>query len=178
MGIMMAETTELGSFVSRDIEASMLRRLNEGDRLLLLFGARRVGKTTLVRHLVATQGLKCLELTGDDLSAAAVLSSRDGARLRGYVGGHDLLFVDEAHRIAEIGLGLKILYDSLPGLRIIATGSSALDLASKTKEALTGRAWSFQLGSFSQAELLAAEGRYGLEGQLERDLVFEARGSP
>src|SRR5512140_3035524 len=122
---MMANNLAPARYSNRSIEASILRRLETDNRVILLFGARRVGKTTLVRHLVATLGLKCLELTGDDLSAAAVLSSRDGARLRGYVGGYDLLFVDEAHRIAEIGLGLKILHDSLPDLKIIATGSSA-----------------------------------------------------
>ncbi len=160
------------AYVERDIEKAILGRLEGDNRIILLFGARRVGKTTLVRHLKAEMNVKCLELTGDDITTIQALSSRDGTRLRGLVGGYELLFVDEAQRIPEIGLGLKLLHDSVPGLRIIATGSSALDLASTTREALTGRAWSFMLYPFSQAEILKADGRFELDRQLERDLVY------
>lgn len=131
-----------------------------------------MGKTTLARRLIRNGGWKTLELSGDDLGVVHALSSRDGARLRGLADGYDLVFVDEAQRIPDIGLSLKILHDTLPDLRILATGSSALDLASRTKEALTGRAWTFTLSALSQRELLAHEGRYELERQMERDLVF------
>jgi predicted AAA+ superfamily ATPase len=182
MEVMTAEYGKSTAFVGRDIEELILRRLDNDDRIILLFGARRVGKTTLVGHILAARNWKCLELTGDDITAVEVLSSREGARLRGLVGGYDLIFIDEAQRIPEIGLGLKLLHDSVPGLRIIATGSSALDLASQTREALTGRTWSFMLHPFSQAELLKAQGGLELARQLERDLVFgsypEARALP
>lgn len=169
---MMAENAVKDRFIGRDIEAHVLRRLEADDRIILLFGARRVGKTTLVRHIMSSKAWKCLELTGDDLSTVTALSSRDGTRLRGLAGGYELLFLDEAQRIPEVGLGLKLLHDSMPGLRIIATGSSSLDLASHTREALTGRAWSFTLPAFSQHELFNADGRLELERQLERTLVF------
>lgn len=162
----------MAEYVNRGLEPRMLRRLNEKPKILLLFGARQVGKTTLARRLVRNGGWKTLELSGDDLGAVRALSSRDGARLRGLADGYDLVFVDEAQRIPDIGLSLKILHDTLPDLRILATGSSSLDLASRTKEALTGRTWSFTLYSLSQQEILSHEGRYELERQLERDLVF------
>lgn len=158
--------------IAREIESAMLAKLREDTRVLLLFGARRVGKTTLARRLLTAFGGRSLEISGDELVAATILSSRDGERLRGFAQGYDLLFIDEAQRIPEIGLGLKILHDTMPGLRILATGSSALDLASKTKEALTGRAWTFQLAPFSQRELLDVEGSYELGRKLDRDLVF------
>jgi len=169
---MMDERVEDPKFVKRELETALLRRLEENERIILLFGARRVGKTTLVHKLIDSLGIKSLELTGDDISTVDALSSRDGARLRGLVGGYDLLFVDEAQRIPEIGLGLKLIHDSLPQLKIIVTGSSSLDLASKTREALTGRTWTFPLPPFSQAELLAKYGRFELERQLDRDLVY------
>ena len=162
----------MAEYVNRGLEPLMLRRLNEKPKILLLFGARQVGKTTLARRLIRNGGWKTLELSGDDLGVVQALSSRDGARLRGLADGYDLVFVDEAQRIPDIGLSLKILHDTLPDLRILATGSSSLDLASRTKEALTGRTWSFTLYSLSQQEILAHEGRYELERQLERDLVF------
>lgn len=160
------------SIVPRELSGAIARRLETDSRVILLFGARRVGKTTLVKHLLEKKGWKSLEMTGDDISAVEALSSRDGARLKGMAEGFDALFVDEAQRIPEIGLSLKLLHDGLPGLKIIATGSSALDLASKTKESLAGRAWSFTLYPFCRGEIIASEGRFEAERQLERDLVF------
>jgi len=158
--------------IPREIESAMSARLSEDDRALILFGARRVGKTTLARRLVEAHGGRCLELSGDEVPVVDALSSRDGERLRGLVRGYDLMFLDEAQRIPDIGLGPKILHDTLPGFRMIVTGSSALDLASKTREALTGRAWTFRLGPFSQKELLDSEGAWELGRRLDRDLVY------
>jgi hypothetical protein len=161
-----------GPYRSREIEGELRRRLREGERILVLYGARRVGKTTLVRHLVAGEGLRVLELSGDDLAVSQTLSSRDSARLIGMVSGYDIVFVDEAQRIPDIGVGLKIIHDSLPSLKLIVTGSSSLDLASRTREALTGRAWSFSLSPFSVEELSEGRNRFELDRELERDLVY------
>ncbi|MBP7096323.1 MAG: ATP-binding protein, partial [Spirochaetia bacterium] len=169
---MIAGRLEMDQIIPREIESAMSARLREDDRALILFGARRVGKTTLARRLVEVHGGRCLELSGDEVPVVDALSSRDGERLRGLVRGYDLMFLDEAQRIPDIGLGLKILHDTLPGFRMIVTGSSALDLASKTREALTGRAWTFRLGPFSQKELLDSEGAWELGRRLDRDLVY------
>jgi len=160
------------SYVSRSLEPLLTRRLSERPKILLLFGAGQVGKTTLARRIIRSANWKALELSGDDLYDVQALSSRDGARLRGLVSGYELLFIDEAQRIPEIGIALKLLFDTIPELRILATGSSSLDLASRTKEALTGRAWSFTLHALSQAEILAHSGRRELDRQLDRDLVY------
>lgn len=161
-------------YIHREIEGELSRLIAEGGRILVVYGARRVGKTTLLRHILAERGLRSLELSGDDQAVAAGLSSRDTPRLLGMVGGYDLVFIDEAQRIPEIGLGLKIIHDTMPGLRLVVSGSSSLDLASKTKEALTGRAWSFVLPPFSLRELSSGRNRFELERGLERDLVYGA----
>jgi uncharacterized protein len=137
-----------------------------------LFGARQVGKTTLVRAVLDGSGYRVLYLTGDDLRSTTVLSSRDLDQLRGLVSGYDVLFVDEAQRIPEIGLNLKLLADHVPQLRIVATGSSALDLASKTREALTGRAWVHTLFPIAHAELATENTPFELNQQLESRLRF------
>ena len=137
----------------RLISVDIAQQLSTGGRIVLLFGARQVGKTTLVRAVLKGSGYKVLYLNGDDLRSTTVLSSRDLDQLRGLVSSYDVLFVDEAQRIPEIGLNLKLLADHVPQLRIIATGSSSLDLASKTREALTGRAWIHTLFPIAHAEM-------------------------
>lgn len=159
-------------FLDREIQAPLRRRLEEGGKVLLLFGARQVGKTTLARHLLRELPFKSLELTGDDAVVSDLLASRDAVRLDGLVSGYDLLFLDEAQRIPDVGLALKLLHDRHPDLRLLVSGSSALDLASRTREALTGRTWSFRLHAFSYNECLAARTPFEQDRRLERDLVY------
>jgi hypothetical protein len=159
-------------FLDREIHATLRRRLEEGGKVLLLFGARQVGKTTLARRLLGELPYKALELTGDDAVAAGVLASRDAERLDGLVSGYGLLFLDEAQRIPDVGLALKLIHDRHPDLRMLVSGSSALDLASRTREALTGRTWSFHLHPFSYRECLALRTPFEQDRRLEQDLVY------
>jgi predicted AAA+ superfamily ATPase len=159
-------------FVERGIHAAIRGRLEEGRKVVLLFGARQVGKTTLARRLLSELPWRALELTGDDAVTAGLLSSLDATRLDGLVAGYGLLFLDEAQRIPEVGLALKLLHDRHPGLRILVSGSSALDLASRTREALTGRTWSFHLHPFSFRECMGLRNFHEQDRRLERDLVF------
>ena len=158
--------------IPRLISVDIAQQLSTGGRIVLLFGARQVGKTTLVRAVLKGSGYKVLYLNGDDLRSTTVLSSRDLDQLRGLVSGYDVLFVDEAQRIPEIGLNLKLLADHVPQLRIIATGSSSLDLASKTREALTGRAWIHTLFPIAHAEMATENTPFELNQQLESRLRF------
>lgn len=160
------------AYCVREIEKALTHRLDEGGRILVLYGARRVGKTTLIRHILEKEKGKTLELSGDDIAVSDVLSSRDKMRLLDIVAGYDVVFIDEAQRIPELGLGLKIIHDNLPALRLIVTGSSSLDLASKTREALTGRSWSFSLSPFSVNELSATRTTFELDREIERNLVY------
>ncbi len=159
-------------FLDREIHTPLRQRLEEGGKVIMIFGAQQVGKTTLARHVLRELPFRTLELTGDDAIVSAALASRDSVRLDGLVAGYELVFVDEAQRIPDVGLALKLLHDRHPGLRLLVSGSSALDLASRTREALTGRTWTFQLHPFSYRECLAVRNPFEQDRRLEADLVY------
>jgi uncharacterized protein len=158
--------------ISRLIYADLVEQLDRGDKIILIFGARQVGKTTLVQQLLADRGHRTLYVTGDERRTIDALSSRDLAALNRMVAGYDVLFVDEAQRIPEIGINLKLLSDNIPALRIVVTGSSALDLASQTREALTGRAWVHTLFPIATAELAMTDMPYQLDRTLDERLIY------
>jgi len=147
-----------------------LTRTNKG---LVIYGPRQVGKTTLVNDLLSEFQLKTLTLNGDQRGEWwALLTSRELPKLSLLVSGYEMIFIDEAQRIPEIGLSLKILLDNFPKLKIIVTGSSSLDLASKTSEPLTGRIYSYKLFPISQGELRNTNTPYEMETQTEERLIY------
>jgi hypothetical protein len=158
--------------IPRLIQNEIHQRLATGKKAVLLFGARQVGKTTLVREVLKQLPYRALTISADELAPIDILSSRDLGRLSGLVSGYDALFVDEAQRIPEIGLNLKLLIDHKPDLRIIATGSSSLHLASQTREPLTGRAWSYRLYPIATCELAQQQTPYELNRALPQRLVY------
>ena len=101
-----------------------------------------------------------------------MLSSRDLERIKLLVEGYELLFIDEAQRIPNIGINLKLLRDNLPQLKIVATGSSSLDLANQVKEPLTGRTWTFTLFPIGLRELSSQYNAYELQHKLPEYLVY------
>ena len=155
--------------IPRSLEAELSQRLHQSNKVLILYGARQVGKTTLARKLIANTPLKVLEINADQRPYSEVLASRDLSRLQGLVSGYELLFVDEAQRISNIGINLKILHDTLPDLRIIATGSSPFDLANQIKEPLTGRTWTYRLYPISIKEWQTHTGKNDFEMGLQLD---------
>ena len=112
-----------------------LKNTNKG---VVIYGARQVGKTTLANDVIQSIGCKTLYVNADQSKYFDVLSSRDINRLKNFTEGYDLLFIDEAQRIPEIGINLKIILDNFRNLKVLVTGSSSLDLASKISEPLTG----------------------------------------
>jgi uncharacterized protein len=158
--------------IQRALYPILYDRLLNSRQVVLLFGPRQVGKTTLVQDIFATLPGRKLEINADLMPFTEVLSSRDLSKLRGLVAGYDYLFIDEAQRIPEIGINLKILHDQVPDLRIIATGSSSLDLASKTREPLTGRTWTHHLFPVGISELAATRNRFELDTLLDEYLMF------
>jgi predicted AAA+ superfamily ATPase len=113
------------------------------NRVLVIYGPRRVGKTTLLQILLAQTGLKYKLDSGDNIRTQQILSSQDFTQILAYVEGYELLAIDEAQNIPNIGMGLKIIVDQVPGIRVIATGSSSFELAGQVGEPLTGRSWPF-----------------------------------
>jgi predicted AAA+ superfamily ATPase len=119
-----------------------------------IFGARRTGKTFLLELIREELGkADVLMVQGDDLDVAEILSSQRASVLKDFVIGYKYLFIDEAQKIKNIGENLKLMVDTIPGLSILITGSSALELWQKTGEQLTGRSNFFKLFPFSQEEL-------------------------
>jgi len=116
--------------------------------------------------------LRKLEVNADQFKYHDVLSSRDLSRMKELLGSNELLFIDEAQNVPNIGINLKILHDNLPGLKIIATGSSSFELANKLKEPLTGRTLTFQLYPISIQELAKQHTVFELKDRVESHMLF------
>jgi predicted AAA+ superfamily ATPase len=138
----------------------------------LIFGPRQVGKTVLIRHILEEFPLKSMLLNGEDYDTIALLEEQSAANYRRLLSGIDLLALDEAQNIPNIGLKLKLMIDEVPGIRIIASGSSAFDLLNKTGEPLVGRSRQFQLAPFSQHEIGSRENALETRQNLETRLVY------
>ncbi len=145
--------------------------LPEG-KVLVIYGPRRVGKTTLVNMLLEGVKLKYRVDSGDNIRIRNILNSEDFNQIREYAAGYDLIVIDEAQQIPGIGTGLKILVDQIPGLKIIATGSSSFNLEQQVGEPLTGRKKTVLLYPFSQLELAAIYTRFELKEKLDEFLVY------
>ncbi|MDI6769378.1 MAG: ATP-binding protein [Anaerolineales bacterium] len=157
------------------IQRFMLAKLEEAitpGKVLVLYGPRQVGKTTLVTDLLARTSLQHRFINADELVYREALSSQSRQTLGQLLGDNRLLVIDEAQRVPNIGLNLKILVDSFPAASIIATGSASFDLANKISEPLTGRALTFTLYPVSYKEIQKTIGAFDAHSQLERWLVW------
>ncbi|PKN71695.1 MAG: hypothetical protein CVU54_01340 [Deltaproteobacteria bacterium HGW-Deltaproteobacteria-12] len=141
-------------------------------KALILYGPRRAGKTTLLKSYLDSCGLRYRLETGDDVRIRNLLGSADVKQILAFAEGFELVAIDEAQQIPDIGMGLKILVDHLPALRIIATGSSSFDLAGAIGEPLTGRKRILTLFPISQMELKQKFNSYDLRQRLEEYLVY------
>ena len=141
-------------------------------KVLLIYGPRRVGKTTLLQSFLKSTPLKYKVDSGDNIHTQEVLSSQDFKKILSYAEGYDLLAIDEAQNIPNIGMGLKIIVDQMPGLRVIVTGSSSFELAGQVGEPLTGRKKTLTLYPLAQSELLSVHNRFELKSRLEDYLVY------
>lgn len=150
---------------------SIKKELNKG-KVLIIYGARQVGKTTLINEFLKNCKLKYKVVSGDDLQLGLELSQCTKKSTDDFVGEYELLVIDEAQRIENIGLALKLMVDNYPNKYFIATGSSSFDLASKTSEALTGRKNVINLYTISQKELLKSRSKSELKLELEHFLLF------
>lgn len=149
-----------------------LEQYIQPNRVILIYGPRRVGKTTLLQGLLAQTALKYKLDSGDNIRTQQILSSQDFSQILGYVEGYELLAIDEAQNIPNIGLGLKIIVDQVPGIRVIATGSSSFELAGQVGEPLTGRKRTLVLYPMAQSELNVTYNRFELREKLSDFLIF------
>lgn len=141
-------------------------------KVVTLYGPRQVGKTTLARDLIAAVPWRSRFVNADELIYREALASQDRQRLGEVLGDAELLVIDEAQRVPDIGLNLKILVDSYPHARFLATGSASFDLANRIREPLTGRAFTVTLYPIAYREIREAFGALEVRSQLERWLVW------
>lgn len=157
--------------IERFLTDRVLKAIEPG-KVTILYGPRQVGKTTLLSQLSKELSEPYLQISGDQLKYREVLSSEDSQKLKGLIGDSKILIIDEAQRVPNIGLNLKIIVDNFPEVKVLVTGSASLDLAGKVSEPLTGRKKSFMLYPVSYQEIEKWQGRFETEQQLERWLVF------
>lgn len=149
-----------------------LGELLQPQKVLVLYGPRRVGKTILLERFLKQTELKYKLDSGDNIRTQNILSSQDFSQILEYAEDYELLAIDEAQQIPNIGMGLKIIVDHMPKIKIIATGSSSFDLSRQIGEPLTGRKQTIVLYPLSQLELLSEHNRFELKQKLEEFLVF------
>jgi hypothetical protein len=156
--------------IKRLIEDELVRSIKP-NHVTGIIGARRVGKTVLMESVREKLGNeKVLLVQGDNMDVAEILSSQRKSLLEQFVKGYSFLFIDEAQEIHNIGASLKLLVDTVPGISVFITGSSAFDIRNATGAPLTGRSTFFHLYPFSQTEL--NENFLEARSNLEQRLIY------
>jgi len=138
--------------IKRAIEEKVKQKLDTG-KVILITGARRVGKTVLIKKITDELNIPSLIFNGEDLTTHELLSRRTIQNYKNLIGTKKLLVIDEAQKVPDIGNILKIIVDEMDGLKILISGSSAFDIFNKMGEPLTGRKITFNLFPFSEGEL-------------------------
>ncbi|PCI95521.1 AAA family ATPase [Candidatus Aerophobetes bacterium] len=147
-----------------------LRSLSS-KKVTIIFGPRRVGKTTLIKKFLEDQQ-DYLFVTGEDMIVQKQLSGLSLEKLKNFIGNKKLLVIDEAQYIPQIGMTLKLIIDHIDNVRVIATGSSTFDLAKQVGEPLTGRQYIIRMFPISQIELNKVEDTVQTESLLESRLIY------
>ncbi len=161
----------LDRMIARITIKNIEKRLFKG-KAILLFGARQVGKTTLLEYLMETRSESVFHVSGDEPDVRERLSKITSTQLKNYIGSHKIFFIDEAQRIPNIGLTLKLITDKLRDIQVIATGSSSFEMANEMNEPLTGRKFEFNLFPVSFQEMVSHHGIVEEKRQLEERLVY------
>jgi len=149
-----------------------LDRLLKPNKAVIILGPRRVGKTTLLTTYLQKTKYKYRLESGENLATCEILGSQDFDQMLRFISGCELLAIDEAQRIPNIAMGLKILVDHAPGIRIVATGSSAFDIMQYVGEPLVGRKRTVHLYPISHVELREELSPFDLSHKKEDYLVF------
>lgn len=144
------------------------------NKVLAIFGSRQAGKTTLLKQFLSrNEGkIKYRLDSGYNVKIQEILESSDFEKILEYAKGYELIAIDEAQKIKNIGNGLKILVDEIPGIKIIVTGSSSFELAGQIGEPLTGRKITIALFPVSQIEFNFSHNKYDLKNKLEEYLIY------
>lgn len=142
--------------IERILQEQIAARIGQGKAIIIL-GARQVGKTTMLRQMYGDNA-DVVWLNGDEQDVRSMMANASSTLLRAVIGKKTIVVIDEAQRIEDIGLKLKLIIDNMPEVQVVVTGSSSLDLANKTNEPLTGRKWEYKMFPLSFSELVAHGG--------------------
>lgn len=156
--------------IQRQLKSIIGDRLWQG-KAIILFGARQVGKTTLLRELLSSRQ-DVLWLNGDEQDVRSLLEKASSTLLRAVIGKNSLVVIDEAQRITDIGIAIKLITDQMPGVQVLATGSSSFDLSNQINEPLTGRKLEYRMYPLSFGELVAHHGLLEEKRMLLHRLVY------
>ncbi|MFA6924186.1 MAG: ATP-binding protein [Bacteroidales bacterium] len=156
--------------IKRILQQVIENKINKGKAIILL-GPRQTGKTTLLK-IIAEKHKPYLFLDGDDPTVRNILNTPNTGQLRNLIGNHKMVFIDEAQRINNIGITLKIITDQLKGIQLLVSGSSALEINHTMNEPLTGRKWEYLLYPISWQELENNIGYLSAIQILEQRLLF------
>lgn len=156
--------------IKRKIEQLILEKLDD-KKAIIIYGARQTGKTTVLKKIFAGSD-DVLWLNADEPGVRASLENISSARLKAITGDKKYIVVDEAQRIKNIGLTLKLITDELPEKKLIATGSSSFELANDIKEPLTGRKWEYGLFPLAFEELVNQTDIITEESMLPHRLIY------
>lgn len=155
----------------RDLQSVIQERCFQGKAIILL-GARQVGKTTLLKKIIQEQHVEALYLNCDEPQTVVALTNCNLKELQMIVGANKFVVIDEAQKVNNIGLTLKLIVDNMPDVQVIATGSSAFELRNCLNEPLTGRKYEYQMFPISSKEIYQSSGYLDLKGLLETRLIY------
>jgi len=156
--------------IERAISLKIKEAIKGEKRVIIIYGPRQAGKTTLIKHLLSEIKEDFEYFTGDDLYAQSIFSKHELEFLKKAIKGN-ILVIDEAQKIANIGLSLKLIFDNLP-VKIITSGSASFDLSNKLSEPLTGRTKTFWLYPLAYLEVKDKYGKMSAEAALEEMLRY------
>lgn len=159
------------TIIKRKIQKTIENCLFKG-KAVVIFGAQQVGKTTLVKEIQKKYPNDSTFLNCDEPDIRAAFANKTSTELKSFLGNKKLVILDEAQRIKDIGLTLKLIIDSFPEIQIVATGSSPFDLSNQIAEPLTGRKYEFHLYPFSLEELTAVYSVLEINRILEQRIVL------
>lgn len=157
--------------IKRTLQDKITGRIKSG-KAIIIYGAHRVGKTVLLKKIIEEYNGKTMLLNGEDYDVQTLLSNRTIANYRHLFNGVELLAIDEAQNIADIGQILKLIVDEVSGICVIASGSSSFDLLNKTGEPLVGRSHRFYLSSLSYQEISSIENPLEIIQNIETRLLY------
>lgn len=157
--------------IKRQLQEKIETRIFAGKAIIVI-GARQVGKSTLFKMIIDKQNLPTLQLNCDEPETRDMLSNTNIAKLRLLIANNRIVVIDEAQRVENIDMTLKLITDNFPDIQLLVTGSSSFELQDKLNEPLTGRKFEYHLFPISTAEILKSEGLLKVNQTLEQRLIF------